>query len=132
MIDVRQPMLGLFWFVGPIEQAELVGLSRDEGDVPTIGGFRTLVEGHVDIWRGIVRTRPELASYEYEFFPRGRVNWSSDDDRYILLADRKILDAGLHLQVVAEWHLPPDRVEVLSDPHYRCHSLTTAFPEGFR
>lgn len=126
---MQRPRLGLFWFVGTSDDYRFVGLSKDAEDVPTIGGFKTLDEGHVDVWEDVVRKTPELSRYGYEFFPRGRVNWAADDDRYILLADRRILALRLHLEVVDVWHLPKDRLLVLSDPHYRCHSLTTALRE---
>lgn len=121
--------IGLFWFVGD-NFDELIGLSRPVGEVPLLGGFKTVDDGHDAVWRRLFSSRPDLAGFGYEFFPRGRVNWS-EADGFILLADKLILDAGLQAEVLAAWRLPEDSL-VMTDPHYRRHSLTTLFRERGR
>lgn len=119
--------IGLFWFVG-VKHDEMIGFSQPIVDVPLLGGFRTVEEGHDAVWRSLSRSRPDLAPFGYEYFPRGRVNWS-EADGFILLADKAILAAGRHAHVISGWHLPTDTI-VMTDPHYRRHSLTTLFKEG--
>jgi len=118
----NEPEIGLFWFVGPDIQ-EMVGLSKKVADVPAVGGFKTVEDGHDAIWRRISRSRSDLRECGYEYFPRGRVNWSVQDG-FILLADREILASALHLAVLSQWSLPPNTL-VMTDPHYRRHALTT-------
>jgi hypothetical protein len=121
-----EPRIGLFWFVGE-DGDELVGLSRPAAAVPNIGGFCTIDESHYDVWRRLSQSRADLSEYGYEFFPRGRVNWS-DADGFMLLADKSILASGRYSAVITEWHLPGS-TKIMTDPHYRQHSLTTIIIE---
>ena len=41
---------------------------------------------YVDVWPQIIqRLDGTLADYDYDYFPRGRVNWRKEDDRWLLL-----------------------------------------------
>jgi hypothetical protein len=42
-----------------------------------VAGFKTLDEGHVDVWPTVQRLDHTLVDYEYDYFPRGRANWRS-------------------------------------------------------
>jgi hypothetical protein len=112
--------LGVFWFV-PATRAQhrLYEFSRNVEDIPSIGGFRTLDEGHVDIWPTLVKRDFELSSVGYEHFPRGRVNWREDDEKFLLLADRYIFANGLHQVIIEQWNLPISSVLLLTDAHYK-------------
>ena len=122
MTNDINPRIGLFWFLG-VDLDELIGLSYAVADIPDIGGFRTIEEGHYDTWRALCRSRKSLSAYGYEFFPRGRVNWS-EADGFILLADTMIVASGRHSDVISSWFLPGS-TKVMTDSHYRHHSLTT-------
>lgn len=51
-----EPRIGLFWGLpGAGSWPRLIGLSRRVSKVSEIGGFRTLEEGHVDVWPQITR-----------------------------------------------------------------------------
>jgi len=97
-------------------------LSRPVSAVPEIGGFKTLDEGHVDVWPRITRRWPNLLGLPYEHFPRGRVNWRAEDDRFLLLMDRMIMTEEFISLVVSRWKLPRPRVIILADPHYKSPS----------
>src|ERR1700760_2530123 len=103
------PSLGLFWFVTASRNGcSFANLARSFVQVPEIGGFKTLDEGHVDIWPLIQRREAALRPFEYDDFPRGRVNWRASDDRWLLLLDPK-LRAGPFVSYVAEsWRLPTE------------------------
>jgi hypothetical protein len=68
----NEPRLGLFWFIakdrGP---SRFASLSRPFSGVSEVAGFKTLDEGHVDIWPTVQRLDQSLADYEYDYFPRG-------------------------------------------------------------
>jgi hypothetical protein len=72
-------------------------------------------------------SRKDLSPYGYEYYPRGRVNWS-EVDGFILLADRSILASGRLSLIVSAWNLP-GTTRIMPDPHYRHHSLTTIITE---
>lgn len=115
-----EPRIGLFWFVSEVQQhARFLPCSRPWSEVAEIGGFKTLEEGHVDVWPFFQRQHPFLRVYEYEAFPRGRVNWSADDDQWLLLLDPKLKVTKFTNYIVKCWNLPLDRLTVMTDPHYR-------------
>jgi len=118
--SVPEPKLGLFWGIPRANRTfRAVGLSLPASQVAEVGGFRTLDVGHVDFWPTVVRRLQELKGYPYEHFPRGRVNWRAEDDRYLLLLDRKLMTDGFLGQLRAEWCLPADQTDIMSDRHYR-------------
>jgi hypothetical protein len=112
--------LGLFWFVATDRKASrFASLSRSFNEVAEIGGFKTLDEGHVDVWLKLKRLHQALVPYEYEHFPRGRVNWRKEDDKWILLLDPKLNSDPFIAHVTNTWSLPRNRLLVLTDAHYR-------------
>jgi hypothetical protein len=114
------PQLGLFWFVRTARsRCSFVCLARAFADVEEIGGFKTLDEGHVDVWRSIQKREPSLRSYEYEHFPRGRVNWRAYDDRWLLLLDPCLTAPSFVSFITERWSLPTGKLTISTDPHYR-------------
>jgi hypothetical protein len=76
IIPATEPRLGLFWFIANDRKASrFASFSRPFKAVAEIGGFKTIEEGHVNIWPALQRDDPGLEGYEYDYFPRGRVNW---------------------------------------------------------
>ncbi|KAA2235882.1 hypothetical protein [Salinarimonas soli] len=114
------PSLGLFWFARTERQTcVFVGAARSFVEVAEIAGFRTLEEGHVEIWPFIQRRESYLRSYEYEDFPRGRVNWIADENTWLLLLDQKLNSQPYIKRIVECWRIPTERLRVAPDPHYR-------------
>ncbi len=87
--------------------------------MPEIGGFKTLDEGHVDVWRSFQRRYPDLRHHEYEAFPRGRVNWRAGDNAWLLLLDPKLNEDHFTPVVINAWNLPRTRLLIMTDAHYR-------------
>lgn len=67
----------------------------------------------------IQRFDPILVDYEYDYFPRGRVNWRKEDDRWLLVLDPKLNRSPFITHIVLAWNLPRSRLLVLTDAHYR-------------
>ena len=115
-----EPRLGLFWFIaedrGP---SQFASLSRPFSGVPEVAGFKTLDQGQVDIWPTVQRLDPTLSDYEYDYFPRGRVNWRKEDDKWLLVLDPKLNRSPFITYVVIAWKIPRKRLLVLTDAHYR-------------
>jgi hypothetical protein len=76
-------------------------------------------EGHVDIWPSLQRQYSFLGRYEYEAFPRGRVNWRAEDDAWLLLLDPKLKSKPFTSLIIARWGLPQAQLTILTDSHYR-------------
>ena len=121
-LEAETALIGLFWFIGPKRQ--FIGFSAPFTSVQTIAGFKTLDCGHVDVWRYFQFREPALRPFAYEYFPRGRVNWS-EDRGFILLMDSILLKEKRDQDVITFWKLPRENTTVMSDSHYRHHSLTT-------
>lgn len=112
--------LGILWFVPATDGfSRFVELSERAEGIPLIGGFRTLDTGHVDRWHRVVRSDPSLRGVPYEAYPRGRANYRSSDNAWLLLLDRKLLRPEFIDIVVSAWALPRHRLQVMSDSHYK-------------
>ena len=91
VLPSNEPRLGLFWFIAKDRSpSRFASLSRPFSGVSEVAGFKTLDEGHVDVWPTVQRLDQTLADYEYDYFPRGRVNWRKEDDRWLLVLDPKL------------------------------------------
>lgn len=112
------PALGFFWVL-PTDEHErefaLVSFSEAMEDIPDIGGFRTAERGHVDLWSAVCTILPHLDGYEYDNFPRGRVNWRRNDDRFLLLMDSKLFKPAVESSVLARYALPPEKTLIMPD-----------------
>ena len=121
------PAIGLFWFVrAATNGCKMAYFKRPFDDVPTIGGFKTLDEGHVDLWPKLQSRERWLQLYEYEEFPRGRVNWRAEDDRYLLLLDSTIASQAFVAHIVERFCLPEEKLIIFTDPHYRSNESVAA------
>jgi hypothetical protein len=116
----NEPRLGLFWYIAEDHNpSRFVSLSRPFNRVAEVGGFKTIDQGHIDVWPTIQRLDQTLLPYEYEHFPRGRVNWRKEDDRWLLLLDPKLNRSSFITHIVTAWKIPRHRLLVLTDAHYR-------------
>ena len=115
-----EPRLGLFWFIAKDRSpSRFASLSRPFSSVSEVAGFKTLDEGHVDVWPTVQRLDHTLVDYEYDYFPRGRVNWRREDDRWLLVLNPKLNHSPFIAYVVVAWKIPRKRLLVLTDAHYR-------------
>ena len=114
------PRLGLFWALPISEETwDIVAVSCRFAEVPQIGGFRTLELGHVDLWPRIRRETGREFIGEYEDYPRGRVNWREEDQRFLLLLDPTLCRPSWVARVMARFALPLASTLVMTDAHYR-------------
>jgi hypothetical protein len=115
-----EPRLGLFWFIAKDRNpSRFASISRPFSRVAEVAGFKTLDEGHVDVWPTLQRLDRSLADYDYDYFPRGRVNWRKADDRWLLVLDPKLNRGSFIAYIVLAWKIPRTRLIVLTDAHYR-------------
>lgn len=115
----EEPRIGLFWGLPQRGGFRFVGVSRPMSRVEAVGGFRTHPAGHAQVWPRIVRRRPELAGTPYDAVPRGRVNWTAEGDRFLLLLDPRLRTPAFVAEVTRRWRLPAPRTDVRLDAHYR-------------
>jgi len=122
-----RPLVGIFWCVlDPSGVRHLLAEHCALDAAEEYGDCLTFGPGHYEIWQRWRRTRAPmlpLASvirgHEYEEWPRGRVVFDRIADHFFLYCDRRIRIGGIVPEVVSLFRLPPGRVTVRADPHYR-------------
>ena len=120
VLPSNEPRVGLFWFIAKERHpSRFASISRPFSAVSEVAGFKTLEEGHVDVWPTVQRLDQTLVDYEYDYFPRGRVNWRKEDDKWLLVLDPKLNRSPFITYIVLAWKIPPTRLIVLTDAHYR-------------
>jgi hypothetical protein len=85
----------------------------------------------VDVWPTLQHLDQSLGHYDYDYFPRGRVNWRKEDDRWLLILDAKLNRASFIAYIVLAWKIPRNRLIVLTDAHYRSMARVGA-PQDFK
>jgi len=123
----EQPAIGIFWFALDGNRAAIMLAARCLlAEAEMYGDCLTFAPGHDEIWANWRRNGPpnpalaEVVLYdEYDEWPRGRIVFDRPANRFMLYADRRITGAGLVSQIVGHFRLPPGRVVVRHDQHYR-------------
>lgn len=112
--------LGIFWFWGDgRKRSNFVGISRPWAGTAVIAGARKLDIGHQDGWAHAQRLSPALASFEFDYFPRGRLEWQQPTDQWRLYVDQKLLRGAFVTTVLLNWKPPKAQLVVLNDSQYR-------------
>lgn len=120
-----EPRIGLFWFIPSGSSFRFAGKSRPLVRVATIGGMKTLSDGHPEVWKALIKRDLSLGTYQYEFFPRGRVNWIEEGNQFLVLGDPVVFERELEKIVVRKFQLTGCNNRFLTDPHYRVNQLPT-------
>jgi hypothetical protein len=121
--------VGIFWAI-PNEQAGAILVDRrcSLQDAERYGGRLTYPLGHHEVWdqwrkQMAGREVPVLsivAMSEYEEWPRGRVVYDTERERFIVYADAQILERSTLLSAIHEsFGLPTGRTDAKRDDHYR-------------
>jgi hypothetical protein len=122
MDNSDQPHVGLFFYV----EDELVMLSSPISEGENDGDFINDPRGHSDCWEAL-RTEPQNSivynnrTKSYDFYPRGRCLYRSNDDRYLLYVDRCILTKPDVIDEIKRvLSLPLGKTDVKLDRQYQC------------
>lgn len=117
-ISSPEPCVGIFWHFQRRLIIDSTPLSHAE---PYGEDCLTHPTGHYDYWTLLQESEEVSKDIEYEEPARGRVLFQKRRDRFLLLADRCILNRrDLVSRIMARMHLPPQKTDVDSDPHYVC------------
>ncbi len=121
------PQIGIFWRITPNGASPfLLADSVDLADGETYGNF--LNHGaHSDYWDRLAAMTtedsaaiPDVARWtEYEDWPRGRVVYHLETERFVLYADTKLLIQHIVDEIMVRFSLPPDRTDIRTDDHYQ-------------
>ncbi|TPI59857.1 hypothetical protein FJ420_21330 [Mesorhizobium sp. B3-1-3] len=128
--EVTTAKIGLFWIVDDRSGrdtclAEAIDISKGEVYGPSIVSPR----GHYTFWSEMQRRGPgwlrsrglsaALLATEYEDWPRGRVSYSIDAERLILMADRRLHTPSRIALIKQAFALRDGYFDVRSDSHYQ-------------
>jgi hypothetical protein len=121
--------IGLFWFIAKDRNpARFAGVSRPWSSVPTVAGKKSLDQDHADVWPIVQKLDQKLQQYPGDYFPRGRLIWSEDDNRWQLFVDQKLKRGAYVAHIAIAWKTPLKRLVVNVDSQYRS-SACVGFPE---
>lgn len=107
--------VGIFWlFKGEVISDSIpYTLGEDYGD------FKNGRSDHCTFWASIQRLSPEAARYEYDQVPRGRVVYSTRDDRFFVYGSETFVHHRRQKSLVlGEFNLPPVKTTFRVDEHY--------------
>jgi hypothetical protein len=112
--------LGLFWFLAEQRlSARFVGLSRAYAKVGQSGGSFKLESTHSNAWRQLQNLDPPLNEFDFDFFPRGHVEASTERERWLFIADPKLCRGAFAAYVITHWNIPPQSVVVRRCSQYQ-------------
>jgi len=121
--------VGIFWAVQEQGSAAILLEHRCSlNEAEPYGSMLTCPHGHYDVWeqwrKGIDIRRAAAASLiamcEYEEWPRGRIVYDTESERFVLYADAQILRRPALMAAIHErFGLPTDRADAKPDNHYR-------------
>ncbi len=128
--DFVPPSVGIFWRVADVLVADCSTLEQAEayGDCITHG------RGHYECWQewqALGGTRlaangypAKITSTEYDEWPRGRVVYETQANRFVLYADRRLQSPDIVAALKTIFGLATADVVVKSDLHYRTRSAS--------
>ena len=84
---------------------------------------------HYNFWLNLIpSTKTEVAfkSHSYDYYPRGRVVFDIQSYKISLFTDR-CLDTTSINQIIKNFEISSEQVQVRNDEHYQCHSCNSHF-----
>ena len=119
------PSVGIFWRICAVLVTDRSPLAEAEA----YGDCLTHATGHDELWerwrrlgaaRLAARGRPaQIASTEYDEWPRGRIVYEQPARRFVLYADRRLQAPDIVAALKAAFWLIGAEAVVKSDLHYR-------------
>jgi hypothetical protein len=93
-----------------------------------VAGKKALDQEHADVWSIVQKLDHNLQRYPGGYFPRGRLIWLEDGDRWQLLVDQKPNRRAYVAHIAVAWKTPLRGMVVNTDSQYRS-SACVGFPE---
>ena len=117
------PSVSIFWYIPEFGDAGLLNFTTKYTDVlvPDELSVVTSEFDHVSLWEDIIKVETDLSFFEYDDFPRGRVNLNIGKIPFeaLILASPKILqNIKVMSQIKKECNINHLKVECKRDNHY--------------
>lgn len=115
--DPVLPKVGIFYVTDGQLHLDVTPLYEGED----YGDFKTHANSHMHYWTVLARTLKKPTHFSYDYYPRGRVNYSNIEQRFYLYLDRCLIKSAETVQAIIEaMDLSDQSVEVCTDEHYQC------------
>lgn len=85
------------------------------------GEYKTQTTAHIDLYDELVRYNRDLANYDYDYFPRGRIVYNTDEDEFIVYIDECLNKPDIKSEIISYFKLPRSNTKFDFDEHYKCH-----------
>jgi hypothetical protein len=125
--EAHGPSVGIFWTVeiGPGE-AQLLTAGCLLEAAESYGDCLTFPDGHYEVWERWRNTnesdaglRAVVRAFEYEDWPRGRIVFDRVKRRFVLYADRKLMQRETIAEIQKQFSLSAEHTTVEPDFHYQ-------------
>ena len=106
--------VGIFWIFP--DRLLTFGVPYSAGE--KYGDFINTPESHYETWEQLRKTTGRLPE-DYTTYPRGRIVYSINDQKFLVYMNRKHLNnTRIRESIVREFQLLADHVEFIHDSHY--------------
>jgi len=109
------PQLGIFWVYQGQVFGRARGLAEGEESRP---GLLDSPDDHASLWKNTELQKAAPAHLEYTDAPRGRVIFSTGDQRAIIYLDAALSGAAVRKRIRSFFDLADTPVTWREDPHY--------------
>jgi hypothetical protein len=117
--NVFVPRIGVFWFVATdTSLSRLVSLTWPFNIDAEGADLRTVPYDHMRAWPEVQRLDQSLVGFEYDHFPRGRLEFFPPGRRWLLGIDAKLDRSSFTINLIVYWRLPPGHLTITVDPAY--------------
>ena len=112
--DAGVSQVGIFWILP--KKLLVFGVPYTVGE--NYGDFINTPDGHYETWEQIRKVSGKLPE-DYTVYPRGRIVYSINDQKFIIYLNRKhIQNARIKKRIIRKFWLPVDQVIFIHDHHY--------------
>jgi hypothetical protein len=113
------PRIGVFWFVSTDHtSSRLLSLTWPFNLDDENSGLRAAPYDHKTAWPEVQRLDRMLRNYDFDYFPRGRLEFYPPMRRWLLSVDPKLNRSSFVTYIVAKWSLPIGHLTVKVEPAY--------------
>lgn len=95
-VAAKQPLIGFFWFLkNKNNEVEFVEYSEPLQEVQSEWqGFKVTDLSHEKYWKVYCHACKEMSAYKFDSWPRGRISYDIEGDKFFIVLDRKLSDSG--------------------------------------
>lgn len=114
--ESRVPEVGIFYVIDGTVYAQsdqIRDLKASQGNYDSDGS-------HYEFWKSMRFLMPEMYDIDYDYYPRGRIVYKSEEDKFYIYLDKCITDEERD-SIIDEFNLPRSKVKFEYDEHYQCH-----------